>query len=297
VRIPPIIGQADAAFLIINNVDQDPTETYWEARLSKSILFAIISSYLLMANNRALADVTVLHVGDKLSRAYLLKPGVHRYTRYTITPDGHRNTIDVWSREISYETKEGRAVLHIHQQWDEVAPVATLIQDSWFEPDTLRPLTHIKKVVRDGKTTIGGYRFMPDKIVGMDELPDNSRKGFLQISPEPTNNWETDMEFLQALPLGDGYAANINFYDPALDPPARYTYTVTGSDSIAAPDGSQIDCWVVAIDFKTDNASSRFWFAKKTQILMREEVRTADGNVLVKTLLNPESGDSTIHSS
>jgi hypothetical protein len=281
---------------VINPLDVIQPKTHREACLSISIPFAIISFCLLIANNRALADVTVLHVGDKLSRAYLLKSGVHRYTRYTITPDGHRNTIDVWSREISYETKEGRPVLHIHQQWDEVAPVATLIQDSWFEPETLRPLTHIKKVMRDGKTTIGGYRFMPDKIVGMDELADNSRKGFLQVSPEPTYNWETDMEFLQALPLGDGYAANINFYDPALDPPARYTYTVTGSDNIAAPDGSQIACWIVAIDFKADNASSRFWFAKKSQILMREEVKTADGKVLVKTLLNPESADSVTHS-
>jgi hypothetical protein len=265
--------------------------------LSQSILFAAISSCVLMANTHALADVTVLHVGDKLSRAYLLNPGVHRYTRYTITPDGHRSTIDVWSREISYEIKEGRPVLHLHQQWDEVAPPTTLIQDSWFEPETLRPLTHVKKMFRDGKITLGGYRFLPDKIVGMDELADNLRKDFLQSSPEPAYNWEADMEFLQALPLGDGYAANIDFYDPAQDPPARYTYTVTGSDIIAMPDGSQIDCWVVAIDFKAENASSRFWFAKKTQLLMREEVRTADGKLLVKTLLNPESGDSTTHSS
>jgi hypothetical protein len=271
----------------------DLNEDDREVLVRQSILLVAISTALLIAHNYTFAaGVTVLHVGDKLSRAYLLKPGVHRYIRYKITPDGHRNTIDVWTREISYESKDGRPLLHIHQQWDEVAPAATLIQDSWFEPDTFRPLTHIKRVVRDGKTTIGGYRFMPDKIVGMDELAENSRKGFVQASPEPTYNWETDLEFLQALPLGEGYSANIDFYDPPLDPPARYTYAVTGSDKIAAPDGDQIDCWVVAIDFKAENASSRFWFAKKTQILMREEVKTADGNLLVKALLNPESGDT-----
>ena len=257
-----------------------------------SLLSAAFSSAVILAGSHAFADVTVLHVGDKLARAYLLKPGIHRYARYTITPDGHRNAIDVWSREIRYEVEDGRRLLHIHQQWDEISPATVLIQDSWFEPDTLRPLTHIKRVMFDGKTLIGGYRFLPDKIVGMDELADNSRKGFLQASAEPTYNWVTDMEFLQALPLAEGYTASIDFYDPGQDAPDRYTYTVTGSDKIAQADGSAIDCWVVAHSFKSDKGSSRFWFAKKTQVLVREEATTPDGNVLVKTLLNPEGGDA-----
>ena len=156
----------------------------------------------------------------------------------------------------------------------------------------MRPLTHVKVLTRDGTTTVGGYRFLPDKIVGMDDLPDNSRKDFLQPSAEPSYNWETDMEFLQALPLADGYAASINFYDPLQDPPARYIYKVEGSGKIAEPDGSDIECWIVSIDFKREKASSRFWFAKKTQVLMREETSMPDGSTLVKTLLNPESGDA-----
>jgi hypothetical protein len=249
----------------------------------------------IVINSYACAEVTVLHVGDKLARADLLKPGIHRYTRYTITPDGHRKSIDVWSREISYELQDGRRVLHIHQQWDEISPVTVLVQDSFFEPDTFRPLTHIRRVMFDGKTVVGGYRFLPDKIVGMDELPDNSRKDFVQAASEPTYNWETDMEFLQALPLAKGYSVNVDFYDPAQKPPARYVYSVTGSDTIAEPDGGSIDCWVVAHSFKAEDGSdgfSRYWFAKKTQILLREEVKTADGNILIKTLLNPESSDA-----
>jgi hypothetical protein len=269
-----------------------------EARMRKLSLLPL-TLFVVVASTSALADVTQLHVGDKLGRAYLLKPGIHRYTRYTITPDGHRKTIDVWTREISYEMQDGRRSLHIRQQWDEVSPAAVLVQDSFFEPDTLRPLTHINRVTRDGKTLIGGYRFLPDKIVGMDELPDNSRKDFLQTSAEPAYNWVTDMEFLQALPLANGYTVNINFYDPPQKAPARYIYAVTGSDKIAEPDGSTINCWVVAHSFKAEDGSdgfSRYWFAKKTQVLIREEVKTADGNVLVKTLLNPESGDAVLPS-
>jgi hypothetical protein len=129
----------------------------------------------------------------------------------------------------------------------------------------------------------------------MDELPDNPRKDFLQTASEPAYNWETDMEFLQALPLADNYTANINFYDPAQKPPARYIYSVTGTDKISQPDGSTIKCWVVSHSFEAEDGSdgsSRYWFAKKTQVLIREELKTADGNVLVKVLLNPESSDA-----
>ena len=148
----------------------------------------------------------------------------------------------------------------------------------------------------DGKTVVGGYRFLPDKIVGMDELPDNSRKDFVQAASEPTYNWETDMEFLQALPLTNGYTVNVNFYDPAQKPPARYLYSVTGSDKIAEPNGSTIDCWIVSHSFKAEDGSdgsSRFWSRQaKHRCWCAREVKTADGNVLVKTLLNPESGDA-----
>ena len=93
-----------------------------EIHLRKLFVSAAALSAIVI-NSYAYAEVTVLHVGDKLARADLLKPGIHRYTRYTITPDGHRKSIDVWSREISYELQDGRRVLHIHQQWDEIFPV------------------------------------------------------------------------------------------------------------------------------------------------------------------------------
>ena len=249
---------------------------------------------LILLSSPALSAVTELHVGDKLARADLLKPGTHRYIRYTITADGHRNAIDIWTREISFETLNGRRVLRIHQQWDEAAPPSTLVQDAWFDPDTLRPLTHIRKSIAGGKTNVAGCRFLADKIVGMDELADNARKGFSQDSSEPAYDWEIDMEMMQALPLAPDYAASINFYDPGDDPPARYVYSVTGSQTIAGPDGSGMDCWIVTIEFPTPKGvvKRHFWLDKKTQVLVREETFFLDGSILVKSLLAPEKGDA-----
>ncbi|HEX3398632.1 MAG TPA: hypothetical protein VHS76_18140 [Steroidobacteraceae bacterium] len=244
-----------------------------------------------LLTSKVFSAVTEVHVGDKLERAYLLKPGVHRYLRYTITADGHRNAIDIWSREISFETKDGRKLMRVQQQWDETGKPVVLVQDAWFEADTLRPLTQVKRLTREGTTTTSGYRFLSDKIVGMDELEGNAKKGFVQATAEPTNNWETDMEYLQALPLKEGYSASINFYDPGLDPPGRYVYSVSGSDAIATADGGRLDCWLMTIDFKDGDKviTNRYWFAKKNQVLIREEQKAADGSVLVKTLLNPEA--------
>ena len=252
-------------------------------------LLALISSSSTVAGAAPKQDM--LQVGQRLARFDLIKPGVHNYVRFLITPDGHRNAIDIWRREISFETKDGRRLMHVHQQWDEIARPGVLIQDSWFEPDTMRPVTHVRILTRDGKTTIGGYRFLPDKVVGMDDLPDNSRKGFAQLTPEPTNNWETDMEYLQALPLGPGYAANINFYDPGLEPPARYVYAVSGGGRIATVGGGDIDCWIVSITARDKSGVTpiSLWFAKKTHVLVREEAKNPDGSTLIKSLLVSEA--------
>lgn len=233
-----------------------------------------------------------LQVGDPPQRMALVKPGVHRYLRYTVK-DGERKAIDIWTRTISLEEHEGGRMLHIVQRWDEVqGPSRHLLQESWFEPGTFRPLTHVRTLFKDGKAETGGYRFLPDRIVGMKDLHDNVRRDFAVDSPEPAYNFEYDMELLQALPLREDVAFSIPFYDPGQEPPARYTFKVSGSDRLAGPDGSELDTWIVTADYNTANIVSRFWLDKRTQTVLREEQAQPDGSLLIKTLLTGESGDS-----
>jgi hypothetical protein len=237
------------------------------------------------------ADITRVNVGEPLKRFHLIESGAHRYLRYKVK-DGKRSAVDIWSRVIRFEQQDGQHRLHILQRWDEVSSEPlSVVQDSWFELGTFRPLTHVRTVDRAGKLQIGGYRFAADKIVGLDDLPDNQRKDFSVASPEPAFNFEYDMEFLQALPLKSGYSASIPFYDPGREPPARYTFRVAGSDRLAAPDGRSIDCWVVTADYNTGKVISRFWLSKRTQVVLHEEQDQPDGSVLIKTLLNLESAD------
>jgi hypothetical protein len=240
-------------------------------------------------------DAVSQSVGEPLARFKLLKPGVNRYLRYKVMGP-KRTAVDIWMRAVTFELKDGTSLMHIVMRWDEVAGATEYLeQDSWFEPGTFRPLTHVRTRKRReaDKLEIGGYRFLPDRIVGMPELPENLRKDFSIDSSEAAYNFEYDMEFLRTLPLASAYSVSIPFYDPgdAQTPTARYTFKVAGSDRIRGPDGREMECWLVTADYNTGKVQSRFWFDKKTQILIREEQPQDDGSILVKTLLEPEAGD------
>lgn len=267
-------------------------------RLNKLKLFAAISLGfgVLSISGPASADESQLHVGQPLARFALLKAGTHRYLRYKVEGD-KRTLLDIWIRQLSFEEKDGRTLMRIFQRWDKanVQPggVQLVVQDSWFEPITFRPLTHARWVTVGDKVHAAGYRFEADKVTGMQDLPDNEDKDFNTAYPEPAYNFEHDMELLQTLPLAEGYEANIEFYDAGIDPKAdRYTFKVAGSNQILDWSGKPVDCWLVTADYNTGKVQSRFWFDKRSQVLIREEQQRKDGSTVVKTLLPPESHDS-----
>jgi len=238
----------------------------------------------------AQAAVHNVDVGTPLPRFSLLKPGVHHYLRYLKTPDGANAPLDLWTREVRFEEREGKQRLRIVQRWDGAITSPSSVPsvkrlDSWFDTATFRPLSHVRITEKDGKKLVEGFVFAPDRVSGMQDLAENTQKALAVASSEPTFNFETDIEFLQALPLADGYEASINFYHPGGPAPKRYIFKVTGSDTIAGP-GGPVDCWVVTTDYGTPGADAKFWFTKTTQVMVRQESAPRDGKVLVKTLID-----------
>lgn len=233
----------------------------------------------------SVAAVQDVNVGSVLPRAALLKEGSHRYLRYMRSGDVSA-PLDIVTREIRFVTKGGEKQMQIRARYDSAPSAPSLrVVDSWFDAGTFRPRTHERVSDKDGKRVVEGFVFSAEKVSGMPDLADNTRKDFSVASPEPTFNFETDMEMLQALPLADGYEARINFYHPGgSSPPARYTFKVTGSASIAGPAG-MVDCWVVTTDYNRPGYVSTFWFAKGSQVLVRQDSPAGDGKVMVKALI------------
>jgi hypothetical protein len=245
-----------------------------------SCIFTLISLNFFLA---VPACAEVIEMGKPLARIALLKEGTHHYLRYL--KEGEASApIDIWTRTVS----SGPRGLRIEQRWDSAkGPAAsTKWLDSWFEPGTMRPLTHTRITEKEGKKVVEGFVFAPNKISGMQDLADNTQLALDVPSPEPAFNFETDIEFLQALPLAAGYEAVINFYHPGGSAaPARYTFKVAGSATIAGPAGP-VDCWVVTTDYNRPGAVATFWFAKTTQLMVRNESTVGPNKVFIKTLLD-----------
>lgn len=246
----------------------------------RSALLAVLAAASLNAG----AAVHNIDVGTPLPRFALVKPGVHRYLRFMRDAESNK-PIDIWMREVRFEQRDGKQLLRVRQRWDGVAPGPyTLWLDSWFEPGTFKPISHERIGERDGKRKVEGFVFAPDRVTGMKDLADNVQKNLVVESSEPTFNFETDIEFLQALPMAEGEEFRINFYHPGGPAPQRYTWKVVGSESISGPAGP-VECWVLTTDYNRPGTVSKFWFAKSSQVMVRQESVTPKGT-LVKTLID-----------
>lgn len=234
----------------------------------------------------AQAAVTPVSVGQTLARFDKIKPATHRYLRYRQVGDTIQ-PLDVWTREIRIEPdKAGVRRLHIVQHWDGATAGTVKTLDSWFELGTFRPFTHERRTTKDGQTKIEGFDFKPDRVVGLKDLEGNSQAAYDVASPTPTFNFETDMEFLQALPLAAGYEAQIVFHHPGGGAPAPYVFKVTGSETLTSSAGGKIDCWVVTTDYnRPEMKPTTFWLAKDSQVVVKNVSIAPDGSTWVKTLI------------
>lgn len=223
-----------------------------------------------------------IEVGSKLARFDLVQPEKRHYLRHRIV-DGHDMAVDVWTREVRFDERDGVRRLHIVQQWDGPdKSEAVVTRDSWFEVGTFRPLTHVRHTEKPGTSRRERFRFEPERIVRLAE-PGQAEQ--VVESPQPAFNFETDMEFLGALALAEGYEADIVFYHPGGNPPASYRFRVAGSERLRTPGGAMVDCWLVTTDYNRPGHVTRFLLDKQTQTVLKVESPMPDGGVMVKTLL------------
>lgn len=252
---------------------------------------ALIATIAMLAATPIAAEEVTLTVGRPLARADLLKAGTHRYLRYVVK-DGGRIPLDLWTRTVSFATQDGRRVVRVAQQWDYPAPGTAVTEDSVMEAGTMRPLTHRRSRTRDGQTVRSAYRFDGAAVTGLAGEADNGAKDFAITATEPVFNFVPDIEWFQQLPMAAGRVFVASLYDPGSGKPDRYRFSIAGAARIAGPDGRPLDCWLVTTDYNhPEFGLTRMWFAKATQLMIRQEGDAGPRGHLVKVLLPQEAGD------
>lgn len=242
----------------------------------------------------AQTQIVELQLGQVLPRAKLLTPGTQRYLRYFVK-DGHRNPLDIWTRVISFEIKDGRRLLRIRQQWDGAGPrPTTRIEDSLMTPDTMVPVFHLRSKTTPEGVTVDAFRFDGKFVTGDPDVADNASRDFRIEAADAPYNFVVDIEWFRQLPMATGRIFSASLFDPPSGQPAVYSFTVVGSDQIVGPDGRQIACWLVTTDYnQPDRPLARYWFAKSNQFMIRQESDAGARGTLVKTLIANEAADDT----
>jgi len=238
------------------------------------------------AENVRSSQTEVIDVDSPRPRFDLITPGQVDYLRYKVV-EGISEPIDTISIVLAIETEAGVPRLHITQRWTPANPSLSRKElDSWFEVETFRPLTHIRRTKKEGTTQTEGFLFSGNKVTGIGDLPSNSQANYLSESSEAPFNFETDLIFFQTLPWGPGYSAAIPFHHPGGLPGSRYVFSVTGSDQLVGPDGRPIDCWLVTSNYNVaDYPVAKMWVAKQTQRVVKM-VASMDGKTsIIKSIL------------
>ena len=244
----------------------------------------LVAGLLAVTAAAASAETIAVPMGKPLARFDKLKPGTRTYVHYIIWPSGSLHVADIQTREVRFEGEGAGRRVRIAQRSD--GPDGTVVLDSLFENKTLRPITHQRDRYKGGKLIREGFRFLPDKVVGIADQLYNVRRDFALATPVPVFNFETDLETLTTLPLHKGAEFKIVFYQPGRAPPQPYLFKVTGDQRLNVG-GQPIDCWVVTTDYNL----SRFWIAKDSQVVVRVHSVLPDRSAGQVTALLPDDPD------
>ena len=227
-----------------------------------------MTSLLLLTGLVAFGQDT-LRVGHQFRAFKSLERGVQRDIIYT-SINGKVRSVGMKIRSTADTIIDGKSYVLIKHHWEMGDPKQNVSFEALCEAGTMRPIQHIRTSQRAGKEA---FRFLGDEIVALDTANDNSKVDFSLPLEESTYNWEIDLETYGLIPMRKGYEAVMNFYHAGgSTPPAFYSLKVEGSEKVALPDGSELDCWVLFTDYR-GTQPTRFWYTKKGQNFVKMEGR------------------------
>lgn len=211
--------------------------------------------------------IDTIHIDGRDLLTQGLKSSKSQYlvSVHSTNPARVRNLF-LWTRELSLETRQGKEVIVITQDWQGQDTLFNRSIYSVSEKASFKPIYHYAKSPRG----IEAFNFEATRIIGADSVADNTRKGWQIPLSEPTLNWELDLEILALLPFKEGKTFAVNFYHPgSKGGPQYYLYKVAGSELLDLAGGQRVDCWKLQIDYGQYNSTATFWVSKKTREVLK----------------------------
>ena len=212
-------------------------------------------------------QVDTIYIDGRDLLTQTLKPAKSQYlvSVHSTNPARVRNLF-LWTRELSLETRQGKELIVITQDWQGQDTLFNRSLYSVSEKATFKPIYHYAKSPRG----IEAFNFEAARIIGADSVANNTRKGWQISLSEPTLNWELDLEILALLPFKEGKTFAVSFYHPgSKGGPQYYLYKVAGSEMLDLAGGQRVDTWKLQIDYGQYNSTATFWVSKKTREVLK----------------------------
>lgn len=235
----------------------------------------VFVNIFLCANVRANQATDTVWVDAKQVNTKFLKEGNNRYLVYfKFAKDAPRARPQFWTRNVSFETHNGKEAIVVNQEWEDRDSVVHTVK-SICDKKTFAPLYHQSWWKQRGSSE---YDFI-NKTAKVNDLPltdaDTARTrkaswlAFKKAYDQYTLNWHLDLEVFPILPYKPNTTFMIPFYDPGFTAPKNEAYTVTGSGQLEGYDNQKVDCWLLTHESR--GLKEVFWISKKTQEVLKLE--------------------------
>jgi hypothetical protein len=179
---------------------------------------------------------------------------------------------------VERSTYHNKAAIIVRQQWDRDSVVHRAY--TVFDAGTFATVLHDTYWRALGYSMVFDFearRF--DSKPFLHPIPDSVRTSCEQELAGSMGaynlNWHDDLVIYSMLPYAAGRVFMINYYDPGFGKPVEVPYSVTGSDWLVGRGGDKIECWT--LEHGDENGVEKFWIAKRTKEVLKEEDRFKGG--------------------
>ena len=246
---------------------------------------SLLISLLLPAGLLARPAPDTVRIGPQQLQMQYLQPGHLNYlVYYRPTPDAPALNLFLVDITVEKQPYQQQPAFVVRQRWDyNGATIHTAY--SVFAARDFATLRHDTYWQRTGYGASFDFNGRTISYPAGQAPPDSVRRVYQRDFEESFKqyalDWHADLLVFALLPYRENRTFRLNFYDPGFGPPQETLYSVVGSENLPGAGGAPVPCWILEYKSKEPGtgavATQRFWIAKKTREVLREEDRTPQG--------------------